>query len=96
MAWGFISELPVGRDEYDRINAAITEDPEGLILHTSSEKGGQMRIVDVWESKDAYERFERDVLMPAMERIGAAPPEGGPPPSEEYEIHNMRGPGAPG
>jgi hypothetical protein len=95
MAWGFISELPVGPEEYDRVNAEITEDPEGLILHTSSQRpDGRMRIVDVWESKDAYERFERDVLMPAMERIGAQPPEGGPPPREEYEIHNMRGPGA--
>jgi hypothetical protein len=54
-----------------------------------------MRIVDVWESKEAYERFERETLMPAMERIGAQPPEGGPPPREEYEIHNMRGPAAP-
>ena len=96
MAWGFISELPVGPEEYDRVNAEIGDDPEGLILHTSSQKpDGRMRIVDVWESKEAYERFERETLMPAMERIGAQPPEGGPPPREEYEIHNMRGPGAP-
>src|SRR6266550_996593 len=70
MAWGFISELPVSRDEYDRIDAEIGDDPEGLILHTASEKNGKMRIIDVWESKDAYERFENDVLMPAMSRLG--------------------------
>ena len=91
MAWGFISELPVSRDEYDRIDAEIGDDPEGLILHTASEKNGKMRIIDVWESKDAYERFESDVLMPAMSRLGGEPPAGGPPPREEYEIHNMRG-----
>ena len=95
MAWGFISELPVGPEQYDQVNAAIGEDPPGLILHTSSKKDGRMRIIDVWESKEAYERFERETLMPAMERIGAQPPEGGPPPRDEYEIHNMRGPAAP-
>jgi hypothetical protein len=91
MAWGFISELPVSLDDYDRLNAEIGEDPEGLILHTASEKNGKVRIVDVWESKDAYERFENDVLMPAAGRIGMAPTDG-PPPREDYEIHNMRGP----
>ena len=92
MAWGFISELPVGREEYDRLNAEIHGDPPGLILHTSSEKDGKMRIIDVWESKDAYERFEQETLMPAMGRIGAEPPAGGPPPRDEFEVHNMRGP----
>jgi hypothetical protein len=94
VAWGFISELPMSRDEYDRLNAEIPDDPEGLILHTASEKDGQMRIVDAWQSKDAYERFERDVLMPAWGRIGGEPPTGGPPPRDEYEIHNLRGPAA--
>ena len=93
MAWGFISELPISREEYDRLNAEIVDDPPGLILHTASEKDGKMRIVDVWESKDAYERFEQATLMPAMGRIGAAPPAGGPPPRDEYEVHNLRRPG---
>ena len=91
MPWGFISELPLSRDEYDRLNAEIEQDPEGLILHTASEKEGRMRIVDVWESRDAYERFESEMLMPAVGRIGGSAPAGGPPPREEFEVHNMRG-----
>ena len=92
MAWGFISELPVSLDEYDRLNAEVGEDPEGLILHTASEKNGKARIIDVWESKEAYERFERDTLMPAMAQAGLEPPTEGPPPRDEFEVHNMRGP----
>jgi hypothetical protein len=89
MAWGFISELPISREQYDRLNAEVGEDPEGLILHTASEKNGTMRIVDVWESKDAYERFERETLMPAAGRAGLDP-SGGPAPRDEFEVHNMR------
>jgi heme-degrading monooxygenase HmoA len=93
MAWGFISELPISREQYDRLNGEIGQDPEGLILHTSSEKGGSMRVIDVWESKEAFERFEQETLMPAAGRAGIEMPDG-PPQRDEFEVHNMRGPGA--
>ncbi|HYY33961.1 MAG TPA: hypothetical protein VE693_10350 [Gaiellaceae bacterium] len=91
MAWGFIGELPISRDQYDRLNAEIREDPEGLILHTAAEHGGGMRVIDVWESEDAYRRFERDTLMPAMERACLEAPTDEPPPLDSFEIHNLRG-----
>jgi hypothetical protein len=91
MAWGFISELPVSLDDYDRLNAEIGADPKGLILHTASEHNGKARIIDVWESKEDYERFENDTLMPALGRIGMAAPTDAPPQRDEFEIHNMRG-----
>jgi hypothetical protein len=94
VAWGFITELPISLEEYDRLDSEIKGDPEGLIVHTSSEKNGRVRVVDVWESKDAYERFEREILMPAMGRAGLEAPTGGPPPRDEFEVHNMRGPAA--
>jgi hypothetical protein len=94
MAWGFIGELPISREQYDRLNAEIPEDPEGLILHTAAEHDDGMRIIDVWESEEAYRRFERDTLTPAMERAGLEAPEGGPPPLDSYELHNLRGPTA--
>ena len=92
MAWGFIGELPISRDEYDRLNSEIAEDPEGLILHTAAEHGGGMRIIDVWESEEAYRRFEQEILTPAMGRAGLQPPEGEPPQLDSYELHNRRGP----
>jgi hypothetical protein len=94
MAWGFIGELPISRDQYDRLNAEISEDPDGLILHTAAEHGGGMRIIDVWESEDAYRRFESDTLMPAMQRAGLEAPTDEPPPLDSHEIHNLRGPAA--
>ena len=91
MAWGFIGELPISRDEYDRLNAEIAEDPQGLILHTAAEHGGGMRIIDVWESEGAYRRFEEQTLFPAMGRAGLEPPQGEPPPLDTFEVHNLRG-----
>lgn len=90
MAWGFIGELPVSREEYDRLSGEVQQEPEGLILHASAEKGPIMRIIDVWESKEAFERFEREILLPALARIGAGPGDE-PPPREEFEVHSLRG-----
>ena len=90
MAWGFIQELPISAEEYDRIDNAIEGDPEGLIIHTASEKNGRIRVIDIWESKDAYQRFESEQLMPAVQRLGAEAPSE-PPRMDEFEVHNMRG-----
>jgi hypothetical protein len=95
MAWGFIGELPISREQYDQVNAEIQEDPEGLILHTAAEHGDGIRIIDVWESEAAYRRFEEETLMPAMQRAGLDAPEGEPPPLDSYDLHNLRGPAAP-
>jgi len=94
MAWGFIGELPISRDEYDRLNAEIPEDPDRLILHTAAEHGDGMRIIDIWESEAAYRRFEEEILTPAMGRAGLEAPSEEPPPLDSYEIHSLRGPAA--
>ena len=77
MAWGFIMEFPVPAEEYDRLDREVGPNPEGLIVHIAAKSGDGMKIIDVWESKEAFERFERNVIMPAAEQAGMAPPEGG-------------------
>ena len=93
MAWGFISELSITPAEYDQLNAEIRDDPAGLILHTASQADGGIRIIDVWQSEADYRRFEEEQLMPAAGRLGWPAPDT-PPPTTEFEIHNMRGSGA--
>jgi len=92
MAWGYIREMPISREHYDRVNEQITKDPEGLILHASAEKDGGVLVVDVWDSKEANERFERETLLPALERTGFAA--GKAPPHQEFHVHKLRGRGA--
>jgi hypothetical protein len=91
MPWGFITEFPMPVEEYDRLDSQVGPNPEGLIVHIAARSGEGMKIIDVWESKEAFERFEKDVIMPAAEQAGMAPPEGvGAPPREEFQVHNLR------
>lgn len=43
--------------------------PKGLSFHIHFEHDGRVRILDVWDSQEAYERFREDRLMPAMQAV---------------------------
>jgi hypothetical protein len=55
---------------------------EGLLAHIAGEGANGFRIVDVWESEDAFRRFG-ETLMPILQEIGV---EGQP---EVYPTHTF-------
>jgi hypothetical protein len=58
-------------DEVTREMGAETDPPAGLIVHTHFEEDGQVRVVDVWDSQQAYDSFAESRLMPAMQKVAA-------------------------
>jgi hypothetical protein len=86
------------RAMYEKVGASMPSSaPAGLIVHTASEDAdGTVRTVSVFESREASDAFEQDLLLPAIEKAmadspsGAAPPDG--PPVEYLEpFHVIRG-----
>ena len=55
---------------------------EGLLAHASGQGASGFRVVDVWESEDAFRRFG-ETLMPVLREIGV---EGQP---EIYPAHTF-------
>ena len=54
------------------------ESPEGLIVHSAGQGEQGYYVYDVWESREAFERFMEEKLGPAIaEVMGGPPPEGG-------------------
>lgn len=58
---------------YDAVNAKMGTEaspPPGLLAHTLA-KGddGVWRIIDIWESREASERFGQERLMPALREV---------------------------
>ncbi len=49
--------------------------PAGMLFHTSHEVGGQVGIVDVWPSEDAWNSFSNGALAEGMKASGIAPPD---------------------
>lgn len=67
----------VSRDDYDAVNEKLGIDPEGgsgwpdgLISHTGAVKPGGLFVFEVWESKDAQDRFINARLRPTLDAAG--------------------------
>ena len=94
MTYAVVADLPGGEWEtYEKITAeAGVEDaaPEGLIVHVAGQTDTGTRIIDVWESEDAYNTFVADRLGPAVARVTGA--EGGTSQPQVLEVrHLLRG-----
>ena len=44
--------------------------PDGAVLHVAGIDGDAVRVTDVWESAEQFERFVEERLMPVVKEIG--------------------------
>jgi hypothetical protein len=74
-------------EQYRQINEALGSAPEsppdGLIVHMAANTGDGIRIVDVWESREAFDTFIQGA-PPAMQQLGIPPFQ-----PEMYPVHSM-------
>ncbi|HEY6888670.1 MAG TPA: hypothetical protein VI300_12850 [Solirubrobacter sp.] len=79
-----IIEMPgAGSREYEQAFALIHPGgawPDGQLSHIAGPTPDGFRVIDVWESREAFERFERDVLQP-LGFAGA--------PRTEFAVHTI-------
>jgi hypothetical protein len=58
-------------DEVTQQMGVETDPPAGLVVHTHFADGGHIEVVDVWDSPEAFERFQQSLLMPTMQKVAA-------------------------
>jgi heme-degrading monooxygenase HmoA len=64
------------KEAYETVNEKMfgtkrpTEIIEGNIIHTAGEGPKGFRVVDVWESQEAFETFFNGRVKPALEETG--------------------------
>ncbi len=66
-----------------RLENAGASAPPGRLYHVCFGTGTSLRVVDVWESQDAFNAFGQ-TLMPILQQVGVDP---GQP--EVAEVHNL-------
>jgi heme-degrading monooxygenase HmoA len=75
MAIAVIASIP-SKEAYETVTEQVfgtrrpTEVVEGNIIHTAGEGPNGFRVVDVWESREAFETFMNERIMPAMNEAG--------------------------
>ena len=71
MVYAFVQDVASSWEQYERITAAMVEPaPSGLILHVAGPTDEGFRIIDVWESEEAWQRFQAERLAPAIAALG--------------------------
>jgi hypothetical protein len=90
MAVAIIMDIEATAEEYDAVNEKIQPEanpPEGLIIHVGGVMGSSIRVIDVWESEQAFNDFRESRLGPAVgEVMGEA---AGPPNIQVLELHDV-------
>ena len=90
MAIGVLSQVEgVTPDLYDQVNAKLGDDlPEGNTFHATGFAGSKMVIFDVWESREQLERWENEVLRPAIQEVAG---DNAPTPEQDvFELHDLQ------
>jgi hypothetical protein len=90
MAIVVIQEFEATPELYDQVNEKLGDEiPKGGIVHTATDLGGgKMRAIDVWESKEDWENFVQNKLIPAIAEVDPNAPQAGEP--EIHELYDVQ------
>jgi quinol monooxygenase YgiN len=89
MTYGMIVRVQAPAENYERAHAEVLaalggRNAEGLLCHIGREVDQGFEVIEVWESKEVSDKFNEEVVMPAMIRAGVAMPEH-PPQLTEFD-----------
>ena len=93
MSYGVVHHFPGGtKENYEASIAAVHPGPGklplGQIFHASGASPGGWTIVAVHESKQSWERFRDDILMPRMQK-GIKGGFASPPQETVIDVYNL-------
>jgi hypothetical protein len=78
----------VTQDQYNQVMRAMELDknpPSGSMLHIAAFNSGTLRCVDIWESQQAFEKFQKERLASAMQKAGITVQ----PKVQFFPVHNV-------
>lgn len=78
-------------DDVRRLTNFEGDPPAGGIYHACTFDGESLRIIDIWETAEDFQRFAATRLMPAVAQLQMP----GEPQIEIYPAHNLFAPGYP-
>ncbi|MBV9049984.1 MAG: hypothetical protein JOY58_17055 [Solirubrobacterales bacterium] len=95
MAVGLMITFNGGSEEqYRAVHSHMRVDenpPSGLIFHSAGPVDGGWRVIDFWESREAFDRFLESGFAPAAQELGdrafTTPPD-----IAEFPVHNITKP----
>jgi len=99
MTYGVQVDVRAPVEMYDALHAEVVQVTEarveGLLLHIGRRTADGFRVIEVWDAKESYDRYNREVVWPAAARLSEGRDD--PQPTmheEEFEVRGLVLPGA--
>lgn len=71
MSYAVIEDVAASWEQYEPIGRSLGPLPNGLLVHVAGPTEEGFRIIEIWESEGAWERFREDRLGPALAGVGS-------------------------
>ena len=92
--YGVITTVPAPVEMYDAMHAGmlsrVDTSIDGLLVHVGRATIDGFQVLEVWESKEQYDRANTDVVLPAMRELaGDQPPPAIEQAAEPFDVHGL-------
>jgi hypothetical protein len=97
--YGVITTVPAPIEMYDGMHAELVKrvgmSIDGLLVHIGRATTGGFQTLEVWESKEHYDRANTDIVLPLMRELtGDQPPPSIGQATETFDVHGLVVPGS--
>ena len=94
MTWGVMTDVPAPVEMYDAVHAEVLRRAgttvDGLLVHIARATTEGFQIVEVWESQADFERYQEQLIAPAVTAVSARMPESAAEPhSTGFDIRGL-------
>ena len=99
MTWGLVMDVAAPAQVYDAMHARLLDltggKADGLLVHLARATETGFQIVEVWESKGQFERYQTELIEPLLaEMTGDGGPPGEAPTTTEFDVRGLVVPAA--
>jgi hypothetical protein len=94
MTFGVVVDMPAPVEMYDALHQellrTVPQPTEGLLLHLGRATDQGFQVIEVWDSRDSYDRYNREVVWPLAARMaGDQPPPSAAPTEQTFEVRGL-------
>jgi hypothetical protein len=95
MAYGITTHVSAPIEMYDAVHtemlARVGTNVNGLLLHLGRAAEDGFEVVEVWESREDYNRYNRELIEPLIAELGGTdgPASAGSQQIEEFEVRGL-------
>jgi len=94
MTYAHVIDVPAPVEMYDALHAEILRRSgatvDGLLVHVGRPTATGFQVLEVWETRSHFDRYNKQVVLPTVDEMTAGQPGPGPQQAiEEFQVHGL-------